>query len=148
MYLFDVNILIYAHREDSPHHSLIIKFIEKGVEDNKSFGFSNLALSGFLKVVTHPKVFNPPSEIERAISFIDSIIKHTNGVEIVPGPGHWKIFTDLCRKSGVKGNLVPDAYYAAIAIEHGCTWVTTDRDFTRFDDLKWLNPLNYKSVAC
>ncbi len=142
MYLFDVNILIYAHREDSHHHSVITQFIEDGIQQNKSFGFSNLALSGFLRVITHPKVFNPPSEIEKALDFIDSIIKHTNGVEIAPGPKHWGIFTDLCRKSGAKGNLVPDAYYAAIAIENRCTWVTTDRDFTRFNGLKWFNPLD------
>lgn len=142
MYLFDVNILIYAHREDSPHHSAITKFIEDGIQQNKSFGFSNLALSGFLRIITHLKVFNPPSEIETALAFIDSIIKHTNGVEIVPGSGHWKIFTNLCRKYGIKGNLVPDAYFAAIAIENRCTWVSTDRDFSRFPGLDWVNPLD------
>lgn len=142
MYLFDVNILIYAHREDSPNHSVITQFIENGIKQNKSFGFSNLALSGFLRVITHPKVFNPPSEIEKALDFIDSIIKRTNGVIIVQGSGHWKIFTDLCRKSGAKGNLVPDAYFAAIAIENRCIWVTTDRDFSRFKGLDWINPLD------
>ncbi len=142
MYLFDVNILIYAHREDSTNHSRVLNFIEKGVEENKSFGFSNLALNGFLRVVTHPKVFNPPSEIETALSFIESIIKYTNGVEITPGPRHWGIFTNLCRKSGAKGNLIPDAYFAAIAMEYGCTWVTPDRDFSRFTGLELLNPLD------
>ncbi|MCF6335041.1 MAG: type II toxin-antitoxin system VapC family toxin [Spirochaetales bacterium] len=142
MYLFDVNILLYAHREDSPNHSKIIGFIEKSVQGNKSFGFSSLVLSGFLRVVTHPKVFNPPSEIETALSFIESIINFTNSVEITPGSRHWKIFTDLCRKSGAKGNLIPDAYFAAIAMEYGCIWVTTDRDFSRFAGLEWINPLD------
>lgn len=142
MYLFDVNILIYAHREDTPHHSVITRFIENGIQQNKSFGFSNLSFSGFLRVITHPKVFNPPSDIETALAFIDSIIKHTDGVIIAPGPEHWKIFTDICKKSGARGNLVPDAYYAAIAIEHRCTWVSTDRDFARFNGLNWVNPLD------
>ncbi len=142
MYLFDVNILIYAHREDTLHHSVITRFIENGIQQNKSFGFSDLAFSGFLRVISHPKVFNPPSDIETALAFIDSIIKHTDGVRIAPGPEHWKIFTDICKKSSARGNLVPDAYYAAIAIEHRCTWVSTDGDFARFNDLDWVNPLD------
>ncbi len=63
-------------------------------------------------------------------------------MRIAPGPEHWKIFTDICKKSSARGNLVPDAYYAAIAIEQRCTGVSTDGDFARFNGLDWVNPLD------
>jgi hypothetical protein len=56
---------------------------------------------------------------------------------IQPGPRHWTIFRDLCRKTNASGNLLPDAWLAALAIEHGCEWITTDRDFAGFPGLRW-----------
>jgi predicted nucleic acid-binding protein len=65
-----------------------------------------------------------------------------NRVQLEPGPRHWEIFERLCRESGAKGNLVADAYLAALAIESGCEWVTTDRDYSRFKGLRWRHPLD------
>jgi len=64
-----------------------------------------------------------------------------NRVSTAPGVHYWKIFTDLCRNATTRGNLVPDAWHAALAIEYGCEWITTDRDFSRFAGLKWRHPL-------
>lgn len=141
MVLFDINIYVYTHREDSPHHVLIKKYIEKILTENKPFGYSPLALSGFLRIVTHPKIFTPPTDLKTAIQFTEELIKLPNAIKVDPGPMHWTIFTNLCKKADVKGNLVPDAYFAALAIESGCTWVTTDRDYSRFPDLQWKHPL-------
>jgi predicted nucleic acid-binding protein len=58
-----------------------------------------------------------------------------------PGPRHWEIFVDLCRAGRATGKLVPDAFHAAVAIEHGCEWVTTDADFSRFPGFRWSHPL-------
>ena len=60
---------------------------------------------------------------------------------IAPGPRHWGIFAGLCRTTGVRGNLVPDAYLAALAIESGSEWISTDRDYARFPGLRWRHPL-------
>lgn len=73
-----------------------------------------------------------PSTLDEALAFADVIRYHPNVVPIHPGPRHWEIFTRLCRDAKAAGNLVPDAYLAALAIEHGCEWITTDRDFARF----------------
>ena len=73
--------------------------------------------------------------------FADGIRKQPNCVFIQPGERHWEIFARLCKEAGVKGNLVPDAYLAALAIEAGCEWITTDRDFSRFPGLRWRHPL-------
>ena len=141
MLLFDVNIYVYAHREDVPYHTEIRTFLENSLSGDTPAGYSPLALSGFLRVVTHPKIFSPPSDLDTAIEFCRSITEFPGSVPVIPGDSQWSIFTHLLRASGVKGNLVPDAWFAALAIEHGCTWVTRDRDYTRFSGLKVEFPL-------
>lgn len=141
MLLLDVNVWVYAHREDAPGHGQYKKFVESILENDSPFGVSTLVMSGFLRIVTHPKVFDPPTPLETALLFTESIIGHPDGVIVAPGGHHWKIFTDLCRKVNPKGNLIPDAYLAALAIESGNTWVTTDRDYSRFPGLDWKHPL-------
>lgn len=142
MILTDVNILVYAHREDSTNHSAIRDWLETLITGDQVYGMSDIVLSGFLRVVTHPRVFNPPSSIDEALSFVTDVRDQPNCVLIQPGPRHWGIFKHLCKTAGVKGNLVPDAYLAALAIESGCEWITTDRDFARFPQLTWRHPFD------
>jgi uncharacterized protein len=106
------------------------------------YGVSDLVLSGFLRVVTNPKVFRQPSPMETALTFTQLLRAQPNAVPVEPGQRHWVIFTELCRTTGVKGNLVPDAYLAALAIESGSEWITTDRDFSRFPGLRRRHPLD------
>jgi uncharacterized protein len=89
----------------------------------------------------YPRVFDPPSPLEDALRFVERIKRLRNYVEIRPGPRHWDIFVNLCRCANARGNLVPDAYLAALAIESGSEWITTDRDYGRFPDLRWRDPL-------
>jgi toxin-antitoxin system PIN domain toxin len=138
--LIDVNVLVYAHRRDAPRHEECRRWLEAQIRRDEPFGVNDHILSGFLRVVTHPKIFDPPSPIEKAVSFVGEIRGHEYAVPVVPGPHHWEIFLGLCRKSGARGNLVPDAYFAALAIESGCEWVTTDRDYSRFPGLRWRHP--------
>lgn len=142
MILTDVNVLVYAHREDAPNHSAYRNWLEEQINSDRAYGFSDLVLSGFLRVVTHPRVFNPPSDLASAFGFAQIIRSQPNAVPITPGPRQWDIFAVLCEAAGVKGNLIPDAYLAALAIESGSEWITTDRDYSRFPGLKWRHPLN------
>jgi hypothetical protein len=137
----DVNVLVYAHRQDTPDHAGCLSWLESLVNGNEAFGLSELVLSGFLRVVTHPKVFRVPSSLTDAVTFANQLRTRPNGVPVSPGPRHWEIFCRLCAEADAKGNLVPDAYLAALAIEAGCEWVTTDRDFSRFKGLRWRHPL-------
>jgi toxin-antitoxin system PIN domain toxin len=139
--LFDVNVLVYAHREDAPNHSEFREWLEKTVSDPAPFGLCDPVMSGFMRVVTHPRIFDPPSSIEEAVTFLDALRGQPNAVLVGPGERHWEIFVDLCRRASVRGNLVPDAYLAALAIETGNEWISTDRDFARFPDLRWRHPL-------
>lgn len=77
-----------------------------------------------------------------ALEFVDGVRERPNGVPVTPGPRHWHRFTSLCRRTGARGNVVPDAYLAALAIETGSEWVTTDRGFARFVGLRWRHPLD------
>ena len=141
MLLPDVNVLVYAHREDSPHHAGCREWLETLLNGQEAYGLSELVLSGFVRVVTHPKVFTRPSPLADALEFTEQLRGRPNGVAITPGRRHWQIFRELCVEAGTKGNLVPDAYLAAMAIESGCEWVSTDRDFSRFKGLRWRHPL-------
>jgi hypothetical protein len=140
--LVDVNVLVYAFRRDASDHRKYEKWLSELLDSDQAFGMTDAVLSGFVRIVTHPAIFNPPSTIDRAISFVNQIRNRPQCVSIAPGPRHWDLFTALCRTTGATGNLVPDAYLAAMAIESGCEWITTDRDFAKFPNLNWRHPLD------
>lgn len=134
-------MLVYAARADTVDHDGYRAWLEAALASEEPFGVAPLVLSGFIRVVTHPRVFNVPSEIETALTFVEAVRDAPNTVLIEPGPRHWDIFVRLCRSANAKGNRVADAYLAALAIESGCEWITTDRDFSRFHGLRWRHPL-------
>ena len=76
-----------------------------------------------------------------ALAFAGEVRDRPNAVVLAPGPRHWEIFTRYCRECGIRGSMVTDAYFAALALESGCEWVTTDRDYARFAGLSWRHPL-------
>ena len=142
MVLPDVNVLVYAHRRDAQNHAAFRAWLESVINGDESFGVSRHVLTGFARVVTHPKVFKTPSKIEDALKFAGQLLSHPNAIVIESGRRTWDIFERLCREHSVKGNLVPDAWFAALAIDSGCEWMTTDRDFSRFKGLRWRHPLS------
>ena len=140
MFIADVNVLVCAFRADAPRHREFRDWLEGVIASSEAFGLSELVLSGVLRVLTHPKVFNPPTPLKTAVAFVEALRAQPNAVFLRPGDRHWEIFVKLCGNSSAKGNLVADAYHAALAIEHGAEWVTTDRDFTRFPGLRLRHP--------
>jgi toxin-antitoxin system PIN domain toxin len=139
--LVDVNVLVYAHRAEMKDHAAFRVWLEDLLNGQSAFGIAREVLSAFMRVTTHPRIFDPPTPLERAIDFANTIREAPTCVCIEPGPRHWDIFLELCRAAGAKGNLIPDAYLAALAIESGSEWVTTDRDYSRFPGLIWRHPL-------
>ena len=142
MILVDVNVLIYAHREDADRHVQYRQWLESALDGLEGCAVSDLVLSGCLRILTHPRVFNPPSPFAEAMAFVEQLRIHPNMTLVSPGERHWEIFCELCRRASARGNLVSDAYHAALAIESGCQWVTTDRDYARFPGLRWRHPLD------
>lgn len=141
MLLPDVNILVYAFRSDSNDHDGYRDWLAAMVAGESAYGCADQVLSGFIRVVTHPRIFAVPSPLTEALHFAEEIRGQPHCLRVAPGVRHWSLFHRLCDAAGARGNLVPDAYLAALAIESGCEWVTTDRDYSRFPGLRWRHPL-------
>lgn len=140
MRLADVNVLVYAAREDTAHHQASRAWLDAEIAAPEPFAFSEMVLSSVIRILTNPRIARTPSPLEEALGYCDAIRSQPGGMRVLPGERHWGIFSDLCRGAAAKGNIVPDAYLAALAIEHGCELVTTDRDFARFPGLRWRTP--------
>lgn len=140
MFLADVNVLVYAYRPDSVHHAACRAWLRARLEGDEPFGVSDLVLSGFLRVVTHRNIFARPDRWAEAARFAHAVRTAPRAVPVAPGPRHWGIFLDLCATARAQGGLVADAYLAALAMESGCEWVSTDGDFARFPGLRWRRP--------
>lgn len=141
MKLLDVNILVYAHREECQEHDAFKTWLQEALNSDEGCAVSEFVLSGCLRIITHPKIFSPPTPQKLALTYVQDLHAHKDMNVIAPGPKHWQIFLRLCREGDARGNLISDAYHAALAIETGCEWITTDRDFARFPGLKWKHPL-------
>jgi uncharacterized protein len=139
MLLPDINVLIYAHRQDSPEHDRYATWLKALVEAPEPFAVAEIVLVGFLRIVTNPKIFRPATPMRTALAFCRGLVEWPRAVFVIPSRTHWDIFVKLC--NAIEGPLVADAYVAALAIDHGCELITTDSDFARFEGLRWRHPL-------
>ena len=146
MILPDVNVLVYTFRKDVERHSEYRGWLERVLNGSSAFGVSEQVLSSVVRIATHPKIFRRPSTSKAAFDFARSIREHSLCRIVQPGGRHWSLFEKLCLTTGAKANLVTDAWHASLAIESGCTWITTDRDFARFPGLSWMHPLDHETV--
>lgn len=140
MILPDVNVLIYAFRSDTDQHSICRTWLEQVVEGDSRFGISRLVLAAVVRITTNPRVFQMPSSVEEAFAFCNNLLGQPHCNVVDPGESHFEILQRLCIETDTRGPRVSDAWFAALAIEWGCDWVTLDRDFARFPGLKWHVP--------
>lgn len=117
MRLVDVDVLVHAHRPESPDHDRYLAWLDAARRVDEPLGIPSLSLSGFLRVVTHPKVFREPTPLPQALAFTDVLRRSPNDTDVSPGARRWKLFADLCETANARGNLIPDAYVAAMAVE-------------------------------
>lgn len=140
MILLDVNVLIAAHRSDHPHHDLVRPWFDGMIRDGSAFTVPDIVGVGFVRIVTNRRAIATPSPSADALSFLLALIRQAGCVSLAPGPHHHELFRRTCLESDATGDLVTDAYLAALAIEHGGTVVSLDRDFARFEGLRWERP--------
>lgn len=140
MKLLDVNILVQAHREDADLHGAARPWLEMMLRRAPGVAVTDLVLSGFLRVVTHPRVFKEPTPLREALDFAEDMRRRKHVKVLHPGENHWDIFSRLCGEADARGNHIPDAYHAAVAIEYGVEWITLDRGFGRYPGLRWSVP--------
>lgn len=142
MQLLDVNILVEAHREDASKHGAVSAWLMHALQTYAGVAVSELVLTGFLRIVTHPKVFKEPTPLPEALEFVNDFRSRQSVRIAMPGDRHWEIFIAQVARYEATGNLIPDAYHAALALEHGYIWVSLDRGFARYTNLDWRHPLD------
>lgn len=139
--LIDANLLLYAYHPRADQHEASRAWLEAVLSGPDLVCFAWLTLWAFLRIATNSRVFEHPLSTTEAEAAISSWLAQPATGILEPGERHWDILRGLVRDGQTAGPLVMDAVLAAIAIEHGATVCTTDRDFTRFSGLKWINPL-------
>lgn len=141
MIAVDVNVLVSALHAGATDHDAMRAWLESAVNGREPVGVSIAVLTGTLRVLTHPAVFDPPVDPDDALDRLDELVAQDT-VHVLPTPaGHWSLVSDLCRAVRAKGNVVPDAAHAAMAIQHGARWISKDRGFGRFPGLRWELPV-------
>jgi len=140
MILPDVNVLIYAFRKEVPQHTVCRKWLDNTVLGVERFGISPLALAAVVRVTTNRHVYTTPSSFEAVFGFCEDLLGQPHCQIVEPRERHWEIFNRLCIETETRGPRVTDAWYAALAIEWGCEWITLDRDYARFPGLRWRVP--------
>ena len=140
MILPDVNVLLYAFRRDDSRHEKIRRWLDGVVNGDAAYGVSPQTLASLVRISTHPGIYVHPSSLSEALDFCHTLLEPEHCTVVQPGVRHWDIFTSLCRDARATGTLVQDAWFAALAIESGCEWITTDRDYAKFSGLRWREP--------
>lgn len=141
MILVDANLLLHAYNTRSTDHHTARAWLEAVLSGSDLVRFAWLTLWAFLRIATNPRVFENPLSMDEAETLVSSWLAQPVAGIAEPGDRHWDILRELAREGQTSGPLVMDAALAAIAVEHGATLCTTDRDFARFDGLSWTNPL-------
>jgi len=135
--------MVYAHRRDAERHLEYNAWLQAVVNGPEPYAVADFAVTGMVRVVTDRRYYREAaSTIMDALAFAGEIRNQPHARVISPGPKFWSLFSNLCRQTDARAKLIPDAYLAALALEHGCEVVTADRDFRRFPGLRWRHPLS------
>lgn len=140
MTLADVNVLVCAFRPGSQYHSECRRWLDSIINGEAAFGMSPEVLGSAVRILTNRRIFRQPDPLDKVLAYTNTVLEQPHCLIVRPGARHWGIFCGLCRETGAAGGRVPDAWFAALAIESGSEWITLDRDFRRFDGLRWRTP--------
>jgi toxin-antitoxin system PIN domain toxin len=137
----DVNLLVYTADDSSRHYARARPWLERTLSGTEEVGFAWMALLGFIRISTNPVAFGNPLSPSRAFEFVESCLGSPVATIVHPGERHASLMRDLLMPLGTAGNLTSDAHLAALAIEHGAELCSSDNDFSRFEGVRWTNPL-------
>lgn len=142
MIMADANLLLYAYNADAPEHERARRWLEESLSGTTPFALSWQTITAFIRIGTNIKAFPRPLSTADAAAIVSEWLERPNVVVMQPTVRHWEVFARLLAEGRAAGALVMDAHLAALAIEHGCTLATTDRDFARFEGVSTINPLS------
>jgi uncharacterized protein len=140
--LVDANLLLYAVHRSDPRHETAVDWLTERLNGPRRVGLPWQSLIAFLRITTHPRAFARPLAPGIAWARVSDWLAAPAAWVPEPGPDYGQILGDLVRRHDVRGNLVPDAQLAALAIEHGVEVCSADTDFARFPEVRWTNPLH------
>ena len=141
MILIDANLLLYAYHPKAVQHERSRRWLEDCLNGSQLVRLTWLTVWAFLRISTNPRVFEFPFSIDETEAIVNTWLGHPLVGILEPGEQHWTILQTCMEKGQASGPLMMDAALAAIALEHGAVLHTTDQDFSRFPNLKWINPL-------
>jgi toxin-antitoxin system PIN domain toxin len=140
--LVDANLLLYAYDPRAAEHAVARKWLEGTLRGQALVRFAWVTVWAFLRISTNPRVYEHPLSLAEAVAHVTAWLAQPSAGIVDPGERHWTILQEMTHAGQTPGPLLMDAALAAIAIEHGATLCTTDRDFARFPGLRWFNPLD------
>ncbi|MBA3797324.1 MAG: type II toxin-antitoxin system VapC family toxin [Candidatus Limnocylindrales bacterium] len=141
MIIVDANLLLYAYDSASPRHGPARSWLETILEGDEQVGFSLVTLLAFVRIATSPMVFERPLPVRGAIALVQEWLTLPNVALTEPGGRHWSVLAGVAEAGQARGSLIMDAHLATLAVEHGATIHTTDRDFARFPGLRFKDPI-------
>lgn len=141
MILVDANLLLYARDSGSEHHAAAITWLTRQLNGASRVGLPWESLTAFVRIATHPRVYDRPLTADEAWSQVEEWLGATPAWVPLPTERHGSVLGSLIRRHDIRGNLVSDAVLAALAVEHGLEICSADTDFARFPEVQWQNPL-------
>ena len=141
MTLLDANVLLYAYDKDAPNHLAAARWIKHLFDGSETIGLPWITLWAFVRISTNPRVWTNPKPPQEAFQIVRGWLALPGVVVVQPGPRHVELLERLVIDNRAAGPLTTDAALAALAIEHGAKMASTDREFSRFPDLRWVNPI-------
>ena len=141
MLLLDVNVVLAAHRDDHPNHGEVRPWLDALLASGEDFGVPTAVWASFLRLATNRRIFVEPTPLEAAFDFVVAMVAQPGHLTIEPGTRHLALVQRLCEEGGAVGDLIPDAVIGAVAVEHGATVATLDRDFARFASIPVSRPV-------
>jgi toxin-antitoxin system PIN domain toxin len=139
----DVNVLVYAYRREAEDHDTYAAWLNDVVAGPEELGLPDSVLTGFLRIVTNPRIMAEPASLGAALAFVEALRAAPRSRPLYATDATWHRFAEIsARDRGVRGNLVSDAWLAAVAISHGARLATADRGFARFAGLVWFDPIS------
>lgn len=140
MKVLDANVVLAAHRADHPHHRVVRPWFDALIEGDEVFCVPDEVWASFVRIATNRRVFPVPTPLGEAFEFVRAVTGQPHHVSLAAGGRRLDRFEQLALQADAPGDLAPDAFLAALVVEHGGTLVSLDRDFARFDGLRWERP--------
>lgn len=141
MKIIDTNLLVYAYVPALEQHAAARRWFEHTLAEDESVGLAWVSVLGFVRVVTNPRIFRVPLLLDRAVAVVDEWFQQQSVEIVLPTPRHWTTLRGMLTIGQAGGPMTTDAHVAALAVEHGATVYTTDRDFLRFPGVRVVNPI-------